>query len=419
MREALLSQDCLYTVLETSGEGDYARVIGSLLDFLYAPQEQEAVIERMASPECRIVSLTITEGGYYLNQGTGEFDDSHPDITHDLLHPHNPSCSFGYLAEALNRRRLRGLPPFTVMSCDNLQQNGDVAKKMILAFAERRDPGLSKWLSENCAFPNSMVDRITPATTDEHRLLVREKFGFADAWPVVTEPFKQWIIEDHFPNGRPAWERVGAQMTSNVLPYEKMKIRLLNASHQALCYVGMLLGYEYVHEAIADVDIRKFVQALMDVEVTPLLPEVPGIDLEEYKQTVIERFANPAIRDQLLRIGAEGSVRIPKFVLPSISEQLARGGPIRMLSLTVASWFRYLAGCDDQGKAMPIIDPLADKLRVHARCGGADPSVLLGISELFGETLPRSQVFHAQMSHGLRSLYEKGSRATLAIYTGS
>jgi mannitol 2-dehydrogenase len=419
MRDALLPQDCLYTVVETRRAGDYARVIGSLLSFLYAPEDPQAVIEKMADPECRIVSLTITEGGYYVNQGTGEFDDNYPDIIHDLHYPHDPSCSFGYLAEALDRRRQRGLPPFTIMSCDNLQQNGDVAKKMILAFTERRDPALSQWLAENGAFPNSMVDRITPATTDEHRLLVREKFGIDDAWPVVTEPFKQWVIEDHFPNGRPAWEQGGAQMTSDVVPYEKMKIRLLNASHQALCYIGMLLGYEYVHEAIADGDIRKLVQTLMDVEVTPLLPEVPGIDLEEYKRTVIERFANPAIKDQLLRIGAEGSVRIPKFVLPSILEQLARGGPIKMLSLTVASWFRYLAGSDDFGRAMPIIDPLADKLQLHLRRGGVDPSALLGIGELFGDVLPRSEVFHSQVSHALQSLYEKGARATLATYIES
>jgi mannitol 2-dehydrogenase len=417
MRDALLPQDCLYTAVETSEAGEYARVIGSLVNFLYAPDDPQAVIEKMASPETRIVSLTITEGGYYLNQGTGEFDDSYPDIVHDLRHPHDPSCSFGYLAEALDRRRKRGLSPFTVMSCDNLQQNGDVAKKMVLAFTEHRDPGLSQWIAENSAFPNSMVDRITPATTAEHRSMVREKFGIDDAWPVVTEPFKQWVIEDNFPGGRPAWEQVGTLMTSDVLPYEKMKIRLLNASHQALCYIGMLMGYEYVHEAIADGGIRKLVQTLMDVEVTPLLPVMPGIDLEDYKRTLIERFANPAIRDQLLRIGSEGSVRIPKFVLPSILEQLARGGPIKMLSLTVATWFRYLAGSDEQGQALAIIDPMADKLREHARRGAADPSVLLGIRELFGEVLPRSQVFRAQVGHALRGLYEKGAKATLAIYT--
>jgi len=414
MRDALLPQDSLYTVVERSAGGDRARVIGSLLNFLYAPDDPEAVLEKMASPECRIVSLTITEGGYYVNEGTGEFNDTHPDIVHDLQHPHGPRCSFGYLIEALDRRRNRGLSPFTVMSCDNLQHNGNVAKKMLLAFAERRDQALSQWLAEHCAFPNSMVDRIVPATTDEHRALVREKFGIEDAWPVGTEPFKQWVIEDNFPNGRPAWEQVGAQMTADVLPYEKMKMRLLNASHQAMCYIGMLLGYQYAHEAMEDAQIRKLVQTMMDVEVTPLLTAPPGIDLDEYKKTLIERIANPTIRDQLSRIGTEGSARIPKFVLPSIREQLARGGPIKRLSFTVAAWFRYLTGTDDQGREMPVIDPIKDKLVEYARRGGRDPSVLLGLRELFGEDLPRSQAFVNQVSQTLGSFYGKGARATLA-----
>jgi mannitol 2-dehydrogenase len=419
MRDALLPQDCLYTVIERSAEGDRARVIGSMVNYLYAPDDTQAVIEKMASPECRIVSLTITEGGYYVNEGSGEFDQSHADIQHDLAHPQQPSCSFGYLAEALDRRRKRGLPPFTVMSCDNLQNNGDVVKKMLLAFTELRDPVLCRWLTEYAAFPNCMVDRITPATTDEHRALVREKFSIDDAWPVMTEPFKQWVIEDEFCQGRPAWQEVGAQMTSDVLPYEKMKLRLLNASHQAICYIGMLLGYQYAHEAMADAHIRKLVREMMDVEVTPLLPEVPGIDLTEYKQTLIERFANPAIRDQLVRIGTEGSARIPKFILPSILEQLPRGGPIKLLSFTVASWFRYLTGLDDHGREMAIVDPMMETLREHARRGGADPRTMLSLRQLFGDVLPGSPVFVDHLSAILRSFYEQGAKATVANYVGS
>ena len=285
----------------------------------------------MASAECRIVSLTITEGGYYLHQGTGGFEENHPDIVRDLAHPHEPSCSFGYLAEALDRRRRRGLAPFTVMSCDNLLHNGAVARQMLLAFAERREPALRRWIEENCAFPNSMVDRITPGTTERHRENLRQNFGIDDAWPVVCEPFRQWVIEDHFPGGRPSWEQVGAQMTADVQPYEKMKIRLLNASHQAMCYIGILLGYATTDEAMADSQIARLVRALMDVEVTPLLPDVPGIDLGRYKKTLIDRFANPAIKDQLSRIAVDGSARIPKFILPSVMEQLDRGGRIDRL----------------------------------------------------------------------------------------
>ena len=221
IRDVMKSQDCLYTLVERSVAGDSARIIGSIVNFAFAPDDSQKVIEQMASQDTLIVSLTITEGGYYIDQSTGELDAKHPDLQHDLAHPHEPSCSFGYLLEALDRRRLRGLAPFTLMSCDNIQSNGEVAKKMLTAFAELKDPALRNWLDEKCLFPNSMVDRITPATTDEHRQLVREKFGIEDGWPVMTESFKQWVIEDHFVQGRPKWEQVGAQMTTDVLPYKK------------------------------------------------------------------------------------------------------------------------------------------------------------------------------------------------------
>jgi mannitol 2-dehydrogenase len=412
IRDAMRAQDCLYTVVERSAQGESARVIGSLLEFLYAPDDPQAVLEKMADEGTRIVALTITEGGYYVNQGNGEFDAVHPDIVRDLANPQTPSCSFGYLAEALQRRRQRGLAPFTLMSCDNLQNNGHVLRKMLLAFTQLRDPGLSAWLAEHGAFPNSMVDRITPATTDEHRALVRDTFGIDDAWPVMTEPFLQWVIEDEFPDGRPEWELVGAQMTHDVLPYEKMKLRLLNAGHQSLCYLGMMLGYEFAHEAMGDAGICKLFSDMMDLEVTPLLPVVEGIDLEQYKCTLVERFSNPAIRDQLSRIGTEGSARIPKFVLPSVREQLARGGPIKLLSFVVACWFRYLNGSDEQGKPMPLIDPYGERLKEHALRGGADASVLLSMRELFGE-LSDQPVFRAEVGAALERLYRDGARAAL------
>jgi mannitol 2-dehydrogenase len=417
IRDVLLAQDCLYTVVERGAHAEHARVIGSMVNFLFGPDHTQEVIDALAAPERRIVTLTITEGGYYVHQGTGEFDAHHPDIQHDLAHPHEPACSFGYLLEALDRRRTRGLPPFTVMSCDNLQGNGDIIKKMLLAFAELRDPKLHNWLVENCAFPNSMVDRITPATTDEHRALVREEFGIDDGWPVMTEPFKQWVIEDHFPLGRPAWQEVGAQMTSDVLPYEKMKLRLLNASHQAMCYIGMLLGYQLAHEAMADAQISKLLEQMMEVDVTPLVPPVPGVDLTDYKKTLIERFANPAIRDQLSRLGTEGSARIPKFVLPSISEQIERGGSIRSLCFTVASWFRYLTGKDDEGRELPINDPMSKKLIEAALSGGKDPQSLLSIHEVFSKSLASSPRFVTELREALASFYENGARATLAKYT--
>jgi mannitol 2-dehydrogenase len=418
MGEILRSQDYLYTVVERSAAGDKARVIGSIQNFLHAPSDPNAVLEKLASPDTGIVSLTITEGGYYVHQGTGEFDAENPDIRYDLAHPKEPKCAFGYLAEALERRRTRGILPFTIMSCDNLQGNGDMVKRMLLAFIELRDPQLRNWLEQNGTFPNSMVDRITPATTDEHRALVREQFDIDDGWPVMTESFRQWVIEDHFVHGRPAWEQVGAQFTLDVLPYEKMKLRLLNASHQAICYVGMLQGYEFAHEAMADRRITKLMHDMMDIEVTPLLPEVPGIDLGEYKNTLIERFANPAIRDQLGRLGTEGSARIPKFVVPSVSEQLQRGGPIKFLSLTVASWFRYLSGKDDAGKPVPMNDPMLDQLQEAAKAGGKDPRKLLAMRQLFSEELATNPRFVKEVEEALVSFYDKGAAATLAEYVG-
>jgi len=412
MRDAMQSQDGLYTVVERSAAGDVARVIGCVGEYLYAPDDPAAVLEKLAAPSTLIVSLTITEGGYYVNQGTGEFDAAHPDIVYELAHPQAPRCSFGYLLAALSLRRQRGLPPFTILSCDNLQHNGDVTRTMLLAFAALSDADLAQWLATHCSFPNSMVDRITPATTDEHRALVRDSFGIIDAWPVVCEPFRQWVIEDAFPHGRPAWELVGAQMTHDVLPYEKMKLRLLNASHQALCYIGMLLGYTYAHEAMNDTGIRALVRRMMDDEVTPLLDTVEGVDLEQYKATLIERFSNPAVRDQLARIGTEGSARIPKFVLPSVREALAQGRAIKLLGFTVACWFRYLEGHDEQGNALALNDPYAERLRALSLQGGADATPLLSLHELFGE-LGESPVFVEAVTQALASLYGQGARTAL------
>lgn len=252
LRDAFQAQDCLYTLVERAPAGDSAQIIASINRYLFAPDNRQAVIEALAAPECRIVTLTITEAGYYYIEGSGEFDVNHPTIQHDLQHPEAPIGTFGFLSAALERRRNQGLPPFTVLSCDNLQGNGAIARNMLTAFAELRDPHLARWITENVAFPNSMVDRITPATTELDKMMVAEKFGIDDACPVVAEPFIQWVIEDSFCAGRPDWETVGVQMTSDVHPYELMKIRLLNASHLLIGYLGVLAGYRYVDEVMAD-----------------------------------------------------------------------------------------------------------------------------------------------------------------------
>ena len=417
MRDALVPQDCLYAVVERGPGADRrARVIGAMTGFLFAPDNPELVLARMASPETRIVSLTVTEGGYYLDPKSGDSRFDHPDIVHDVLNPGRPRAAFGYLAEALDRRRRRGLGPFSVMSCDNVQSNGDVTRRLLLAVAERRDPALRDWIAENGAFPNSMVDRITPATTDDDRALVRRTYGIDDIWPVVTEPFRQWVIEDAFCDGRPAWETVGVQMTADVHPYEMMKIRLLNASHTAMAYLGLLAGFVYVHEIMADDLFRRFVIDFMDEEVTPILQDVPGIDLAVYKTSLVERFSNSAVKDQVSRICMDGSSKVPKFILPTVGEQLRRGGPTRRSSLVIASWCRAMAGTDDEGAKIEILDPLADILSERARATGTDPKGFLAIQEIFGEDLPRCERLVEQVSEALEDLRDHGARKTVAKY---
>jgi mannitol 2-dehydrogenase len=413
MRDALHSQDCLYTLVERSSEGDRARIIGSITKYLFAPSDCQAVIAALASPECRIVTLTITEGGYYYIEGSGEFNVNHPVIQHDLQHPDQPLGTYGFLAAALEKRRYQGLAPFTILSCDNLQSNGDLVRKMLLAFAQRYDPDLADWIDKSVAFPNCMVDRITPATTASEIRLVADQFGINDAFPVVTEPFIQWIVEDNFCAGRPDWETVGVQMTHNVQPYELMKIRLLNGSHLLLGYLGVLAGYTYVHEAMADPLFEQAVKNLMN-EVTPTLQPVPGIDLDDYKKTLIERFANPKIGDQLQRLCLDGSSKMPKFILGSLRDRLQLGDSIDYLSLTIAAWCRYLNGYDDQNHAIAINDPLADILTQQARLGKNDPKPLLNLFEIFGDLGQSSQLVDA-VTHQLQRLHEIGVIETLRM----
>ncbi|MBE9158072.1 mannitol dehydrogenase family protein [Nodosilinea sp. LEGE 06152] len=412
MRDALESQDCLYTLVERSPAGDNARVIGSITQYVFAPHDREAAIATLADPQCRIVTLTITEGGYYVVEGTGEFDADHPTIQHDLQNPEQPQGVYGFLTAALARRRQRGIAPFTVLSCDNIQGNGDMVGRMLTTFANLQNPELGGWIEENVAFPNCMVDRITPATTPGDLEMVADQFDLDDAWPVVAEPFTQWVIEDRFCNDRPDLESVGVQMTDDVHPYEMMKIRLLNTSHLLLGYLGSLKGYTYAHEAMADAQIRQAIERLMD-EVTPTLHPVPGIDVSQYKQTLVERFSNPKIRDQLARLCLNSSAKLPKWALGSLRDRLEQNGAIDYLSLTIAAWFRYLNGKDDQGNAMPIDDPMADTLTERARSGGTDPMPLLNLTEIFGD-LPQSPRFVETVTQHLHQLHELGTEATLA-----
>jgi len=413
MKQALDAQDGLYTLVLKHSDGTYEpRVIGSVVEYLFAPDDPEAVIEKMAAEPTRIVSLTITEGGYNIHDATGEFDVANLGVVHDLAPGAAPQTTFGLITEALRRRRDRGLAPLTVMSCDNLQGNGHLAKRVFTAFARLRDPELGYWVEREVRFPNSMVDRITPVTTDEDRAEVRERFGIEDRWPVVCEPYTQWVLEDAFTAGRPPYEKAGVQLVGDVEPYELMKLRLLNASHQAMCYFAYLSGYRLVHEAAQDPLFQAFLLGYMDQEATPTLAPVPGVDLDGYKHTLIERFSNPQVRDTIARLCAESSDRIPKWLLPVIRQQLATGGEIRRSVAVVASWARYAEGVDEQGNPIEVVDRLRDSLTRLARRQREDPGAFIANRDVFGD-LADNERFVTVYRSALASLHERGARATL------
>ncbi len=413
MHEVMQAQDCLYTLVVKHPDGSTEpRVIGSIVDYLFAPDDAESVLELMADPATRIVSLTITEGGYNVNQATGDFDDSDPAIRADLKADQPPRTAFGFVTEALARRRASGTEPFVVMSCDNIQGNGTVAREMITAFATQRDADLGAWIGAEVAFPNSMVDRITPVTTDADREHLAASYGIEDGWPVVCEPFAQWVLEDHFPLGRPAFEQVGVQPVDDVGPYELMKLRLLNASHQALCYLGYLSGYRYAHEVCADPLFTDFLLAYMDREATPTLDPVPGVDLGDYQHRLVERFANPEIKDTLARLCAESSDRIPKWLVPVIRHQLARDGEIARSALVVAAWARYAEGVDEVGDPIEVVDRRRDQVMERAARQASEPLAFLEDRDLFDDLADHSR-FTEVYRDALDSLHSRGARATL------
>ncbi|MGY1744301.1 mannitol dehydrogenase family protein [Blastococcus sp. SYSU D00695] len=417
MAEVMAAQDCLYTLVVKHPDGFLdARVVGSVVEYLFAPDDPEAVVERMAAETTRIVSLTVTEGGYNTSASTGEFDATAPGVVADLRSG-APRTPFGLVTEALVRRRARGLPPFAVVSCDNVPHNGDLARRSFAAFAALRDPGLGEWVAAEVAFPNSMVDRITPVTTDADRAELHRRFGVDDAWPVVCEPWTQWVLEDAFPAGRPPLEDVGVQLVADVAPYEEMKLRLLNAGHQVLAHLGRLAGLEYVHEACQDPLFREFLRGYLDEEATPTLAPVPGVDLRRYKAELVGRFANPQVRDTLDRIRENASDRVPRFLLPVLRDNLARGGEIRRSAAVLAAWARAAEGADDAGLPLALADPRAADLGARADRQAAEPLAFLDDPDVFGD-LAADERLAAAYTDALTSLRERGTRATVAGLVG-
>ena len=385
-----------------------------MIDFI-RPFDVEAMLSALARPEIRIVSLTVTEGGYYISPATQRFDPSHPDIAADAANPDAPKTAFGLIAAGLKRRRAAGVPPFTVMSCDNIPGNGHVTENAVAGLAELIDPELAQWIRANVAFPNSMVDRITPATTDRERGLLLDSYGVEDNWPVFCEEFRQWVVEDKFPSGRPALEKVGVTFTADVAPYELMKIRILNGGHAAIAYPAGLLDIHFVHEGMEDRQIATFLTTLTKGEIIPVVPPPPAVDLEAYRRKVAQRFANPKIGDTISRLCLDGSNRQPKFILPTVRDRIAAGASVKGLALVSAMWCRYCYGESEGGKVIPPNDPSWDRLQAAAKPARNDPRAFLAMHDIFGE-LADDPAYVAAFSSALGSLWTNGVRATLADY---
>ena len=413
MGEVLRAQDGLYTVVERGADGDRARVVGSVLRHLYAPEDPEAVLAVLSDPRTRLVTLTITGDGYLTGADGGA---SAPGVVHDLRRPQAPRGVFGFLVEALARRRAAGLRPFTVLSCDNLPDSGAAARTAVLSSAGLRDPGLAAWIGREGSFPSSMVDRITPETTPETRDEVVARFGVADRWPVVTEPFSQWVVEDAFCAGRPPLDRVGVQFVDDVAPYELVKARLLNGGHCALGHVGALAGHVRTDAAMADPVVAGLLRAVLVREVAPLLPVPDGLDLADYTATTLERFANPAVGDTLARLCRRSSTKMPTYLLPSLAEARRNGRPCRLLALVVAAWMRYLQGSDLAGRPVEVEDVRAEALRALALRGGDDPRLLLGVRSVFG-TLGDDAELVADLRDALTTLRRDGLAAAVRSRT--
>ena len=416
-RDRLAPQDGLYTLMKRAPTGPELRIIGCVGEVLVAPEDPAVLIARLASAETRVVSLTVTEKGYCHDPATGRLKTDHPDIVHDLANPHAPRSAIGLIVAALKARRAAGLGPFTALSCDNLPHNGGVLRGLVRDFAALSDDALAGWIEANGAFPATMVDRIVPATTEADIAEVAGLIGLEDAAPVIGEPFRQWAIQDVFAAGRPAWERVGAQMVSEVAPFEFMKLRMLNGAHSSLAYLGYLAGHATVAEASGDPIFARFLQSLW-AEIIPTVPAPQGVVLGDYADALLARFRNPAIRHRTWQIAMDGSQKLPQRLLGTIRDRLKAGAPIDHLALGVAAWMAYVSGTDETGATIDVRDPLATEFATKARAAGRNAAALsrslLDIEAIFGADLPREERFTQAVERHLAALFETGAKATAA-----
>lgn len=412
--EALADQDGIYTLTVCGRDGeDECKEIDSLVELNWNGKNPDAILRRIENPDTKIISLTITEGGYNIDRKTGEFDLKNPKIAEDLANPENPKTAFGFVAEGLRKRRDANGEPITILTCDNLQHNGDTARKSFMAFFEAQDSELAKWAEKNVTFPNSMVDRITPATNPEDIERLNKKNGTHDKAPVYCEDFIQWVIEDKFANGRPKWEEVGVEITDNVSAYENMKLSLLNASHTLLSYPAFLAGYRKVDEAVKDADIRKFTRQYMDLDATPYVPAPGNTDLELYKTTLIERFGNPSVSDQVARLCMDGLSKFPVYVIPVLAKMIRDKHDLTRIAYLFAAYRQYLrAGVDDNGDKYDIDEPWLtpeDKKLIDSN----DPLDFLNLPAFADASLEQSAEFKDLYLKMVKSINEKGAMKTL------
>ncbi|TBB24462.1 mannitol dehydrogenase family protein [Rhizobium ruizarguesonis] len=413
MREKLAAQDFLTTVVEQDNNKTAARVTAPMIDIL-SVGDATAIIAKLADPEIRIVSMTITEGGYFID-ASGTFNPTHPAIAADGQNPNAPKTVFGLIVAGLKARKDKGIGPFTVMSCDNIPHNGVVTANAVVGTAALSDPAFADWIRANVAFPNGMVDRITPATSQREVDFLRDNFQIEDSWPVYCEEFKQWVLEDKFTAGRPALEKVGVTFVPDVTPYEHMKIRILNGGHAAIAYPAALMDIHFVHDSMEDPLIRAFLAKLEKDEIIPIVPPVPNTSLADYFALIEHRLLNPKIADTIPRLAQDGSNRQPKFILPSTLDNLRQGRDVVGLALVSALWCRYFAGKTDSGKDIVFNDASAERLHAAALKAKDDPSAFLVFDDIFGE-VAKSELFRKRFAHALKTLWEKGTRETLQLY---
>jgi len=414
MKEKLAAQEYLTTVVEQDNNRSAAIVTGPMIDILTAP-DYDKIIAALADPAIRIVSMTITEGGYFIDPATGAFDPKHPAMVADAADPAHPKSVFGLIIAGLKARRAAGLAPFTVMCCDNIPGNGEVTEATVTGLAKLSDPDFAHWIHENVAFPNSMVDRITPATGEREISITRDTYAIEDNWPVFCEEFKQWVMEDKFPLGRPALEEVGVTFVADVAPYELMKLRILNGGHAAIAYPAALMDIHFVHEAMENPLVKAFLEKLERDEIIPIVPPVPNTDLNDYFQLIDRRFSNPKIGDTIPRLAQDGSNRQPKFILPSTADRLAKGLDVVGLALVSALWCRYFEGQSDSGKPITFNDPNAERLHATALRSRQEPLAFLELSDIFG-SVGTDPLFRQRFATALNSLRSVGTAETLKRY---